>query len=181
MMMMTRTMRKFLQIFLILDGLLALAYLAQGEMVGLLNTQIGALSALLVALGSFMGYRHTIQNEVERVAGMNLDDDRDEVSKIDDPYDLYDEEVINEAPVSDEEAKRIFQEEKEKLKRRSTIKNIFLTYRGIFSPFRILGYFLLVFGFFYLEGNGYLQLIPYLLGLSILAATTVIASFTTSR
>ena len=80
--------------------------------------------------------------------------------------------------ISDEEAKRIFAEEKQKVKQQSTIKNIFLTYRGIFSPLRILGYFLLVFGFFWLEGNGNLQVVPYLLGLSVLPVTSVAASLT---
>lgn len=171
-------MRKFLQLFVLVDLLLLLASLFVWDMSGVLNAQVGALSALAVAFGSFMGYRHTIHNEVERVQGMNLGEDRDELEKIDDPHGLYDDEPINDAPISDEEAKRIFAEEKQKVKQQSTIKNIFLTYRGIFSPLRILGYFLLVFGFFWLEGNGNLQVVPYLLGLSVLPVTSVAASLT---
>lgn len=172
----TKTMINFLKLFLFVDLLLAGIYLLQGDMTGLMNTQVAALSAGLVGIGSFLGYRQAIERQVENLEG-EVADDRDMLDKIDDTYELFDDEAINEAELSNEEVKQIFAEEKAKVKQKSSIKNVILSYRGIFSPFRLFAYGFLIFGFFWLEGNGNLQVVPYLIGLGILPVTSILFSF----
>jgi len=176
-MMMTRTMTRFFRIFLAIDSLLVIYFIFQDDYLALLNSQIGALSAMAVAVGSYIGYKQSINNQVQKLDDIYVDD-RDLIDKIDDPHELFDEDdKINENEISDEEAKAIFKEEKEKLKKQSTIKNVAISFKGIFSPFRIVGYILLVIGFFWLEKNGNLQVFPYLFGLSILPISTIVTSF----
>jgi len=170
-------MTSFFKTFLLLDLLLAGFYLLTGDLSGMLNSQVGAISALAVAVGSFMGYRQSIKEQVEKLEGLQ-DDDRDELDAIDDPHELFDEEPINEKELSNEEVKQIFAEEKAKVKQQSNVKNLFLSFKGIFSPFRLIGYGVLLFGFFWLEGNGKLVILPYLLGLSLLPFSSVVMAFT---
>lgn len=174
------TMTSFFKRFVFLDLLLGLFFLVQGDITALLNTQVAALSAALVAAGSFMGYRHAIREQVENMEG-GVADEQDLLDKIDDTYDLFDEDEINEAELSSEEVKQIFAEEKSKVKQKSSIKNVIRTSKGIFSPFRLFAYGFLIFGFFWLEGNANLLILPYLLGLSLLPATAVVSALTERR
>jgi hypothetical protein len=174
--MMTTTMHNFFRIFLLIDGGVILFFALQQDIPGVLNSQVGALSALAVAVGSFLGYRRMIGDQVEKLEGALLDE-HDAPDTHDDPYGLFDDTAINDAQLSGEEVKTIFEEEKAKVKERSSVKNIFLTYHGIFSPFRLIAYGALLFGFFWLEGNGHLQIIPYLVGLATLPAATLLSSF----
>lgn len=174
-------MTSFFKRFLLLDLLLGVYFLIQGDMTALLNTQVAALSAALVAAGSFMGYRHAIKEQVENLEG-GVADEQDLLDKIDDTYELFEEEEeINEAELSSEEIKTIFNEEKAKVKQKSSVKNVVRSYKGIFSPFRLFAYGFLVFGFFWLEGNANLLILPYLLGLSLLPATAVLSALTERR
>ncbi len=170
-------MTDFFKHFVFVDILLAGVYLLQGDMTGLLNTQVAALSAALVGVGSFLGYRQAINKQVEAYEG-RAPDEQDMLDKIDDTYELFDDEEINEAELSNEEVKQIFAEEKAKVKQKSSVKNVIRSYRGIFSPFRLFAYGFLIFGFFWLEGNGNLSILAYLLGLSLLPATAVLTSLT---
>lgn len=150
-------------------------------MTALLNSQVAALSAALVAAGSFMGYRHAVKEQVENLEG-GVADEQDLLDKIDDTYELFEEEEeINEAELSSEEIKTIFNDEKAKVKQKSSVKNVVRSYKGIFSPFRLFAYGFLVFGFFWLEGNANLLIFPYLLGLSLLPATAVVSALTERR
>jgi len=128
-------------------------------------------------MGSYAGYRSSVKEQAQKFEGMYVDD-KDLIDKIEDSYDLFEEDdEINYSEISDEEAKSIFKDEKEKLREKSTIKNLILSFGGIFSPFRITGYILLVVGFFWLEGNSNLKVVPYLLGLSILPLSSVVSAF----
>jgi len=170
-------MSDFFKLFLFVDILLGGVFLLQGDMTGVLNTQVAAASAAFVGIGSFLGYRHAIRQQVENLEG-EIADERDMLDKIDDTYELFDDEVINEADLTNEEVKQIFAEEKAKVKQKSSVKNVIRSYRGIFSPFRLFAYGFLIFGFFWLEGNGNLLILPYLLGLSLLPVTAVLTALT---
>lgn len=172
----TRTMSSFFRIFLAIDSLFVVYFIFMDDYLSLLNSQIGALSAMAVAMGSYVGYRSSVKKQVHKFEGM-IADERDMLDKIDDTYDLFDEEEINYEEISSEEAKNIFKEEKEKLKKKSTIKNLALSFKSIFSPLRVAGYILLVIGFFWLEGNSNLKIVPYFLGLSILPISSIVTAF----
>lgn len=170
-------MIKLVRLYLFVDILLAGIFLLQGDLTGLLNSQVAAVSAGLIGIGSYLGYRQAIRQQVENLEG-EIVDEQDMLDKIDDTYELFDDEAINDAELTDADVKRIFAEEKVKVKQKSSIKNIARSYKGIFSPLRLFAYGFLIFGFFWLEGNGNLAILPYLLGLSVLPATAILAAFT---
>ena len=54
-------------------------------------------------------YRKMVDNQV---ASKSVDEQRDLLDKIEDPYELYDDEPLNEAPVEELDLKAIVKEEK---------------------------------------------------------------------
>lgn len=87
-------------------------------------------------------------------------DTKDLIDEIDDPYDLYDEESVDETA----DFKEIIKEEKARQKQH-LIKNTVKNSSALVSLYRILPYAFLVLGFMALENNHAMQLIPYMLGL----------------
>jgi IS1 family transposase len=87
--------------------------------------------------------------------------DIDYIDKIDDKYDLY-SEIIDEK-IIDNPTKEQIQEAMKPIEQNhlANLKNTFLSYT---SFYRITAYVLLITGFFYLNNNDMLQIIPYLLG-----------------
>ncbi|WP_345991095.1 hypothetical protein [Sulfurimonas sp. HSL-1716] len=123
-----------------------------------LNAQIAFLSAFFILLGSMYSYKRLVEKRVE--AGAYGDDDRDEIDKIDDPYDLYDEN--EDAVLETKDIKAVIKEEKKRLKANG-FKNTKIASGATISLFRIIPYVFLVFGFIGLQNNQNLLLFPYLL------------------
>jgi hypothetical protein len=94
---MTSTNRKILQALLVVDGLLIFVSAAFFSMDVLLNTQIGFISATLVMIASMISYKRMVDARVENEV-VTMDIDKDVIDKLEDPYDLYSEE-IKEEPV----------------------------------------------------------------------------------
>jgi hypothetical protein len=86
---------------------------------------------------------------------------RDEIDKIEDPHDLYSEDSVDD----ERDFKEIIKEEKRKggVFKKSTFKALPIA----LSPFRLLGYFLFVIGFIYLEESGDLNIGLYLTGVTV--------------
>lgn len=99
---------------------------------------------------------------------------RDLLDEIDDKYELYDDEPINEAPVEELNLKEIVKEEKKKIKTFSLSSMKYGT-KGGFSLFRLIPYLLLVLGFIALKNNDILNLLFYLpaLGFGIIIASLI--------
>jgi hypothetical protein len=138
-------------------------YLLQGY-VWFMNAQVAFFSSSLVMLASMFSYSKFVQKGVE--AGVGSGDNRDTLDKLEDPYDLYDETEPNEHEEPD--LKEVVAQERANLKksRRSmleTAKDV----KSSFSFYRLSAYALLVLGFFYLNSNNILTLIPYLISLSL--------------
>jgi cytochrome c biogenesis protein CcdA len=95
-------------------------------------------------------------------------EDRDKVDEIDDPFDLYSQDIepIKEEELTPEKIKEIIKEEKTKVKRNS-FKNTLFSAGGFVSIYRLLGYGILIFGFFALNNNNLFLPIPFLIGLGI--------------
>jgi len=130
-----------------------------------INFQIAFASSALILLGSMYSYKQLIER---RVASQERPDDIDVVDKIDDPFDLYSEE-INDGNVLEDEAvdmKALVKEEKKRIKVHN-IKNTAKSAPALFSIFRIVPYFFLVLGFIGLKNNELLSLMPYLIGLGV--------------
>ena len=93
--------------------------------------------------------------------------ERDKIDEIDDPFDLYsDYEPVKEEDLTPEKIKEIINDEKSKLKKNS-IKNAIFSASGFLSLYRILGYAILIFGFFALNNNQIFMPISFIIGLSV--------------
>jgi len=162
--MMSGTNRKIVSALLIADGiLLIIAGLFFDETV-LLNTQIGFLSSALVMLGSMKSYRRMVDARVENEI-ITTDIDKDVIDRLEDPHDLYSEE-IKEEPVED--IRSAIKEEKARLKaNRRSLFEVLRDTKAALSLYRIGAYILLILGFMYLNRHSMLQLFPYLISLGL--------------
>ena len=158
--------KQFAKVFLIVDLVVIVFCLLQGNTTWLLNTQVAFASSLLITIGSYLGYKRNIEKRVENI-------DPDTIDKIDDQFDLYSECKINEKELEPEQVKEIFLDEKKNLKNQSNIKNTMKSFGGASSLYRLVGYGSLVAGFFYLNNNQVLEPISYLAGFIIVPIATL--------
>lgn len=155
---------RFLRLFLIIDLGVVVFCIFQGNSIWLLNTQVAFFSSLLVTVGSYLGYKKNIENRVPDEPMQNLEDDIDVIDRIEDPYDL-DGEII-EKELTPEEIKEILKEEKQN-QSKHTFKNVVFSMGGFASVYRIIGYVLLLIGFFALVNNDVFDAYSYMFGLLI--------------
>jgi hypothetical protein len=144
-------------ILLLVSGLL-------GRMDWLLNTQIGFISSALVLGASMFSYSQMVYSRLESGTAVP-DDDRDEIDKMEDPYDLYGEDV----PVDEtQQLKEAIREEKQRMKqnRRSAYQTL-KDSRASLSILRLGAYLLLFVGFFYLSKNQLLHIPSYLIAMAL--------------
>ena len=163
---------KFAKVFIAVDLGVIIFCLLQGNMVWLLNTQVAFFSSILITVGSYLGYKKNIEKRVENTDFQALNDNPDTIDKIDDKFDLY-SEINEQEELSKEEIKEIIDEEKEKLKSQSNIKNTIKSFSGASSIYRLVGYGFLIFGFFYLNNNQLLEPVSYLIGFLVVPVATL--------
>jgi len=138
------------------------------------NTQIGFLSASLVMLASMGSYKRMVDARVEKSI-LAIDDSRDTIEKLEDPYDLYSEASKEER---EKEIYDTLKEEKARLKRqRRSIMQTARDTKAALSLHRIVAYVVLVVGFFYLNRHGLLDIPSYLLALGIPSVVIVVLLF----
>ena len=159
---------KFAKVFFILDLCLILYSLIFQDKLWLLSSQVAFFSSLFITITSFLSYKRNIEN---RLSNLDLtqtqNETRDKIDEIDDPYDLYTEyEEIPESELTPQKIKEIINNEKSKVKRDS-LKNTFFSASGFLSIYRVLGYGILIFGFFALNNNKILLPIAFIIGLGI--------------
>lgn len=164
----------FFRIFLVIDlGFVVFGILEQNHLF-VLNSQVAFFGSLCVVIGSFFGYKKNIEN---RVTDEPLEDieDKDVIDKIEDPFDL-DDESLNNKEFNDEQIKNILKEER-KSQSAKTFKNLIFSFGGFASLYRLIGYFVLLVGFFILLNNSLFDPISYLLGLLIVPIGALIFGF----
>jgi len=130
------------------------------------STQIGFISASLVMLASMKSYKRMVDTRVEE--GIILfDDSKDVIDQLEDPYDLYSEDVV-ETPQEAKPLSEVIKEERqEKKKNRRTLSETLRDTKAALSLVRIGAYVVLVLGFFYLNRHEYLIAPAYLLALTV--------------
>mgnify|MGYP005619166783 CR=1 FL=1 len=130
----------------------------------LYNTQIGFFSSTLVMLGSMFSYRRMVNKRVEHEI-ITVDDSKDVIDKLEDPHDLYSEDIVENPDVDIVEAVK---EEKKRMKenKRSLFQALKDT-RGALSLYRISAYMLLIMGFLYLNRQELLHIPSYLVSLTL--------------
>jgi len=128
------------------------------------NSQIGFLSASLVMLASMSSYRRMVDARVEHGI-ITMDDSKDVIDKLEDPYDLYSEEIVEE---EEKDLKEVVQEERQKLKaNRRSLGQTLKDTKAALSIYRLGAYILLILGFLYLNRQELLSIPTYIITLSI--------------
>ena len=160
---------KILKVLLAVDFVLLLVAAFFGGKVWILNTQIGFISATLIMVASVISYRRMVNARVE-LGIIPIDDDKDVIDKLEDPYDLYSEDIVQETHTEEKEEDlvTVVKEEREKIKenKRSLGQTIKDT-KAALSIYRLGAYALLVLGFMFLNRQGFLHIPSYLLALSL--------------
>ena len=159
---------KFAKVFFLLDLCLVIYSLIFQGSLWLLNSQVAFVSSLFITITSFLSYKRNIENRLSNLDFTQTQNEtRDKIDEIDDPYDLYTQyEEIPESELTPQKIKEIINNEKSKVKRDS-LKNTFFSASGFLSIYRILGYGILIFGFFALNNNKILLPIAFIIGLGI--------------
>jgi Na+/citrate or Na+/malate symporter len=123
-----------------------------------LNAQIAFLSAFLIILGSLYSYKDLVKKRLQN----SQFTERDEIEKIDDPFELYDEEEAQTEKTEKEvDVKALIKEEKQRIKKQG-FKNLRSSSKATVSLFRLIPYLFLVIGFVFLSKNHSLMLLPFL-------------------
>jgi hypothetical protein len=108
-------------------------------------------------------YKNMVSQALD--AGAVTDDGRDTLDKLEDPYALYDDEQESQ---EEKTLVEVVKEERDNLKKGSrSIWETTKDAKASFSFYRLTAYGILVLGFFYLNTNHILELIPYLSFLAI--------------
>jgi len=135
-----------------------------GEEYWLVNTQMGFIPSALVMLGSMLSYQSMVQGRLN--VGAIPDDERDTLDKLEDPYELYDEELKQDD--SEKTLVEVVKEERQNLKKsRRSVWQTTKDSKASFSFYRLGSYLILIFGFFYLNNNQLLEIPIYLVSLAI--------------
>ncbi len=172
---MTNINSKLLKTLVVVDMIVILISVIFFDIKTLYNTQIGFISAALVIVASMISYSRMVNTAVEHNVVM-MDDSKDVIDKLEDPYDLYSEEVIEE--VLEDEEKDLVETVKEERKRlkenKRTLSQTIKDSKAAFSFYRLGAYAVLVLGFLYLNRHGLLHIPSYILALSIPPVVIVI-------
>ena len=132
----------------------------------LYNTQVGFISATLVMIASMVSYSRMVNARVEHNV-ITYDDTKDVIDILEDPYDLYSEEVKEEEPQDEEVLREAVKEEKKRAKDGRSLYQILKDTKAALSVYRLGAYATLILGFLYLNRHELLHIPSYILALSI--------------
>ena len=135
----------------------------QGFWYWLLNFELAFFTSMAIVFGSFHGYKHLVLKRLEQGEGS----DESLLEKIEDPYELYDEEqAVNEDESVD--LAQVVKDEKARLKQnKETLKKTVKSSPGLFSVWRFVPYIVLVLSFIGLNNNNILDIPAFLIGLGL--------------
>lgn len=122
-----------------------------------INLQISFLSSFFIILGSSIAYKKMI---LTQVLAENIDEKRDILDEIEDPYELFDDVEIDE-DIAEKDFKAVIKDERKKIKILN-IEDIKKGSKAGFSPFRLVPYLFLILGFIALKNNELLNIAVYL-------------------
>ena len=155
--------RKILIVLIIVDILLLAIAIIFFDIKVIYSMQIGYISATLVMIASIISYRRMVNARVKEKI-ITMDDRRDTIDKLEDPYDLYSEDEADE----EKSLAQTVKEEKKKLKQNK--RSLYQTLRdtkAALSVYRLSSYTLLIIGFMYLNRQQLLDIPSYIIALGI--------------
>ena len=172
---MMRSIKRFAGLYLLLDLVLMAGMYAAGGALWLLNAQVAFIASLLVTLASFHAYRKMVTERAHEEAD-GLFEERDHLDRIDDPHALFEEEESRSEPPQD--VKALVREERAKLRDlKTTARHLAGSAKGLFSLWRLGSYLVLVLAFLFLNRQGWLVVVPFLVGLAVVPAGAFLAGF----
>lgn len=161
---MSSTNRKILITLVVVDVLLLLISIIFFDIKVLYSTQIGYITSTLVMVASIVSYRRMVNARVEHNI-ITMDDSKDVIDKLEDPYDLYSEDAVEE---EEKDFVETVKEEKKKLKEnRRTLYQTLKDTKAALSIYRLGAYALLILGFLYLNRQSLLHIPGYIIALGI--------------
>ena len=152
---------KILKALVIVDLVVILISMIFFDINMLWNTQIGFISSSLVMLASMKSYQRMVDARVEHNV-ITYDDSKDVIDQLEDPYDLYSEDVV-----AEEDVVEVVKEERKKLKDGRSLGQILKDTKAALSVYRLGAYAVLILGFLYLNRHEYLHIPSYILAISI--------------
>ncbi len=162
-MMMTSISLKIIKALVIVDAIIIAISIIFFDINILWNTQIGFISASLVMLASMKSYQRMVDARVEHNV-ITLDDSKDVIDQLEDPYDLYGEDVSKE---EDKDLAKLAEEEHIKPKDGRSLAQILRDTGAALSVYRLGAYVVLILGFLYLTRHQYFHIPSYILSISI--------------
>jgi hypothetical protein len=161
---MHNTNRKLFIAFVLVEIILLLITIIFFDTKVLYNTQIAYVTATLVMVASLVSYRRMVNTRVEHNI-ITMDDSKDVIDTLEDPYDLYSEEVVE---LEEKELTHTQEEDRKNLKKdRRTLLQTLKDTKAALSVYRLSAYVLLILGFLYLNRHGLLDITSYLLSLGL--------------
>jgi hypothetical protein len=162
--MMNKSTLQILKALFITDILILLLCIAFFDTQVIWNTQIGFISASLIMLASMKSYRRMVDARVA-LNIITIDDTRDTIDKLEDPYDLYSEESAEDENADLGDA---IKDEKSRMKKnKRTLAETIRDTKAALSLNRVGAYVVLILGFFYLNRHSLLHIPSYILALSV--------------
>ena len=160
---MTNISAKILKTLAIVDIVLMVAIVVFFDIKYLHASQIGFISSSLVVLASLAAYKRMVDTRVE-LNIITLDDSKDVMDQLEDPYDLYSEEIIEDET---KDLVKVVKEERKKHKDHRSVYQMLKDTKAAFSVYRLGAYAVLILGFLYLNRNGLLHIPTYIIALGL--------------
>ena len=156
--------RKILAVLVAVDMLLLVISIIFFDIKVLYSTQIGYITSTFVMIASIFSYRRMVNARVKHNI-VTMDDSKDTIDKLEDPYDLYSEDVEE---IEEKSLTEAVKEEKKKLKEnRRTVYQTIKDTKAALSIYRLTAYALLIIGFLYLNRQQLLDIPSYIIALGI--------------
>jgi len=124
--------------------------------------EIGFVSSSLVMFASLAAYKRMVDTRVEHNI-ITLDDSKDVIDKLEDPYDLYSKDVVEE----EKDLVEVVKDERKKLKDSRSLYQILKDTKAALSVYRLGAYAVLILGFLYLNRQGLLHIPTYIVALGL--------------
>jgi len=161
--MMTKISRQILKTLVVVDILVLIVSIIFFDIKLLWSMQIGFISASLVMLASMKSYQRMVNARVEHGV-ITMDDSKDVIDQLEDPYDLYSEDMLEE---EEKDLVEVVKEERKKSKDGRSLAQILKDTKAALSVYRLGAYAMLILGFLYLNRHTLLHIPSYILALSI--------------
>ena len=156
---------KILKVFLLVDIVAIIGIVGFFQTQYLYAFEIGFISSSLVMFASLIAYRRMVNTRVEHNI-ITIDDSKDVIDLLEDPYDLYSEDKKNED--IEEDLVSVVKEERQKLKaNHRSLFEILKDTKAALSFYRLGAYMLLILGFLYLNRQGLLHIPSYIIALGL--------------